>query len=62
VYFGRKEVTSRGRNRRFMRFRRRNKRKTIVLARLLAGLDSEARRERRWEPGRAFRVSAGISR
>jgi hypothetical protein len=45
-----------------MRFRRRNKRKTIVLARLLAGLDSEARRERRWEPGRAFRVSTGLGR
>jgi hypothetical protein len=42
-----------------MRFGRRQKRKTLVLARLLAGLDSEARRQRPWEPRRAFRVSAG---
>jgi len=46
-------------NGRFMRFRHRQKRKTLALARLLAGLDSEARKERRWEPRRAFRMSSG---
>jgi hypothetical protein len=45
-----------------MRLYRRNKRKALVLARLLAGLDSEARRERRWEPRRTFRLSAGLGR
>jgi hypothetical protein len=42
-----------------MRFRRRQKRKTVALARLLAGLDSEARRERPWEPRKAYRASLG---
>jgi hypothetical protein len=42
-----------------MHFRRQNKRKAIVLARLLAALDAEARRERAWAPRRAFRISPG---
>jgi hypothetical protein len=29
----------------------------LTLARLLAGLDSEARRERPWEPGKVYRLS-----
>ena len=42
-----------------MVFRRRYNRKTLVLARLLAGLDSEARRERPWQPRKAYRLSTG---
>jgi len=42
-----------------MHFRRRNKRKALELARLLAALDAEARRERPWAPRRAFRISPG---
>jgi hypothetical protein len=42
-----------------MHFRRRNKRKALVLARLLTALDAEARRERPWSPRRAFRISPG---
>ncbi|HEX2292707.1 MAG TPA: hypothetical protein VHH55_05295 [Gaiellaceae bacterium] len=42
-----------------MRFRRTQKRKTIAVARLLAGLDAEARRERPWRPRRPVRVSYG---
>ena len=42
-----------------MRFRRIHKRKTLALARLLAGLESEARRERPWEPRRPVRISYG---
>ncbi|HET9324028.1 MAG TPA: hypothetical protein VFO03_09130 [Gaiellaceae bacterium] len=42
-----------------MRLRRRQKRKTLAMARLLAGLDSEARRERRWEPRRPVRITYG---
>jgi hypothetical protein len=41
---------------------RRNKRKALVLARLLAALDAEARRERPWAPRRGFRVSTGLGR
>jgi hypothetical protein len=37
----------------------RQKRKTLVLARLLAGLESEARRERPWEPRKAYKISPG---
>jgi hypothetical protein len=46
-------------NGRSMHFRRRNKRKALELARLLAALDAEARRERPWAPRRAFRISPG---
>ncbi|HET7854919.1 MAG TPA: hypothetical protein VFL41_00530 [Gaiellaceae bacterium] len=42
-----------------MHFRRTQKRKTLALARLLAGLESEARKERPWEPRKAYRLSAG---
>jgi hypothetical protein len=42
-----------------MRIRRRQKRRTIALARLLAGLESEARRERPWEPRKAYRLTPG---
>jgi hypothetical protein len=42
-----------------MRFRRRHNRKALVLARLLAGLDAEARKERPWEPRRPVRISYG---
>jgi hypothetical protein len=42
-----------------MRFRRRQNRKALTLARLLAGLESEARRERPWEPRRPVRTSYG---
>jgi hypothetical protein len=38
---------------------RRQKRKTVALARLLAGLESEARRERPWEPRKAYRLTTG---
>jgi hypothetical protein len=44
-----------------MRLRRNHKRKTLALARLLASLDAEARRERPWEPGKAYRLSVGRS-
>lgn len=44
---------------RSMHFRRTQKRKTLALARLLAGLESEARKERPWEPRKAYRLSAG---
>jgi hypothetical protein len=42
-----------------MLFRRRQRQRTVMLARLLAGLDSEARRERPWEPRKAFRTTVG---
>jgi hypothetical protein len=43
-----------------VRYRRRNKHKALVLARLLAALDAEARRERQWAPRRGFRLSTGV--
>jgi hypothetical protein len=42
-----------------MRLRRRDKRKTIAVARLLAGLESEARRESLYRPRKAHRLSVG---
>jgi hypothetical protein len=42
-----------------MLFRRRQRHRTLMLARLLAGLESEARRERPWEPRKAYRTTAG---
>ncbi|HEU4943484.1 MAG TPA: hypothetical protein VFT18_09470 [Gaiellaceae bacterium] len=42
-----------------MRFRLRQNRKKLVLARLLVGLESEARRERPWQPRKAYRLSTG---
>ena len=41
---------------------RRRKRKALALARLFAGLDSEARKGRLWEPRRTYRVSTGLGR
>jgi hypothetical protein len=41
-------------------FHRRQKRKALVLARLLAALDAEARREQPWAPRKAFRLSTGV--
>lgn len=48
-----------GEDARFVRIRRSQRRRTIALARLLAGLEAEARRERPWEPRKAYRLSAG---
>jgi hypothetical protein len=42
-----------------MRIRLRQRRRTLALARLLAGLESEARRERPWQPRKTYRMSAG---
>jgi hypothetical protein len=42
-----------------MLIRRSQRRRTLALARLLAGLDSEARRERPWEPRKAYRTTLG---